>query len=389
MIDRIHLGVAFGLSLAVVSLAFGPDAVVAHNPDSLVSKTSIAAPSRTEVVAWMRHQEELVRTAECAFTVRRHATSPDMIPHIHEVMKTRTDGSSSENYIVQPDVADLQSFEARWWRRGLQERVETRALSQDHVGQPWFADRIQLFDGSQFRMLTVRPNPPLGQINSPDKWTAINRPYPFAILYYFQDRPYSSIVATGQQFASSLSQGVNGSYISVHVRHPDFDFRSFTFTFDEERRLIERELLVKLGRDPTERLYETHIFTSYEPHTDGTGETIEFPHKVVYHQYLERLPNGIAPEYTAQTITIEDIKFNVEIPDELFTLEFPAGTRVYDEVSGLGWLDEQVESPTPIQLPAKPGSNLRWTLLILNLLVLVAVASGILWRAKQSIRPSK
>jgi len=45
----------------------------------------------------------------------------------------------------------------------------------------------------------------------------------------------------------------------------------------------------------------------------------------------------------AQEVTIKRIEFNVDLPDELFAFEFPPEARVYDGLTGRGWIGAPAE----------------------------------------------
>lgn len=108
----------------------------------------------------------------------------------------------------------------------------------------------------------------------------------------------------------------------------------------------------------TTKLVEKHTFFDYRSYTDSSGETIWFPHEATYKTYARLPSDGSAIEKSVRKVKIRDIKFNVEIPDEFFELKIPKNAKLYDGVTGLGWLPEG-ERPDEL-FPAEARAR-HWT----------------------------
>lgn len=155
--------------------------------------------------------------------------------------------------------------------------------------------------------------------------------------------PYSQLIANGNNFSAKKIVTDGKECTRVFVQHPATNKRSFLLVYDDQFRLIERQLIFKIEPDPEPRIYERHVFSNYKEYEDPSGEVIWFPTKAVYHDYVGNSPDGTPVEVEQRTINIREIKFNVDIPDEKFVIKFPLGIKMYDGVSGMGWMDNTLE----------------------------------------------
>jgi len=82
-------------------------------------------------------------------------------------------------------------------------------------------------------------------------------------------------------------------------------------------------------------LREVHEFSEYRDFKDARDKTITFPTKAVYHYRVGPGPAGLSAEYMQRTLVLTDVEFNVDLPDDLFALQFPRGIAIRDGLNGL------------------------------------------------------
>jgi hypothetical protein len=110
--------------------------------------------------------------------------------------------------------------------------------------------------------------------------------------------------------------------------------------------------------------------------------------KAVEHLYAGQLADGRQVEYTNGTYLIKDIKFNVELPDDLFKLDLPSDAKIYDGVAGHGWLpagsDAAFWTDPPVQ---RKGTG--WYVVggIIGLLLVVGVGAYMMYRRRRIAKP--
>jgi len=304
--------------------------------------------SREALVRILRHQEGLVRTMECVFERSTSPTRPENIPLIHEVGKIRDYDWDYRGYILSEDFTNKESLVVHYWRKGPKELQhvfhQTRYHPDDSAASP---DSKVAFDGQVVRRVHYDEQKQkwFGEINNPKagSWSNSNRIQPFSFLYEFEVMPYSELIARGQDYAASRVDIDGKQYTKICIRHPRLAWRSFVLLFDEELRLAERQVIAQISPDPGPRLYQKHVFSNYERYEDASGEIIWFPTEGIYHYYMGNLSDGTPVEFKTRTITVKDIKFNVDISDEKFVIEFPPGTKIWDGLAGLGYIDEPAE----------------------------------------------
>jgi hypothetical protein len=318
---------------------------------SFTDKKTGKALSQQGIAAVLRHQENLVRSMECIFDIIWSPSVPENIPLLYQLVKERYKNDPDvKPYIVDEKLAERLSTVSHWWRKGNKEREDIYAATDYNPDDPANPTKQNAFDGQIVRMLGPDGDGgTAGAISTPSgiaHWNNTNRTHPYSFLYQFQTMAYSQVIANGKNFRATKVVRNGKECTRVSAQHPTFDWRSFVLIYDNMFRLLEREVIVKMTPDPEPRIYERHVFSDYKEYEGPTGEAIWFPAKAVYRYYAGNLPNGTLVEAYHQTLNIRQIKFNVDIPDEKFALEFPSGIRVYDDLEGGGWT----------YLPAEPDS---------------------------------
>lgn len=279
----------------------------------------------------LRHQEDLVSSMECIYEQNTLPTTIENIRLVHQFGKVRPYERDPNRYIISEDYAKQEQMIIHYWRKGIKEKQDIIFQARHKPGETSLRpDRQIAFDGQLVRKLQNDRSNLYGSIDTivSGHWSNENRIQPFSFLYEFGMSPYSKIVQDGKNFFLSKITWNNKECTKVSVQHPEISFQSFVLIFDDNFRLVERQDIFQMSPDPAPRIYERHNFLNYTKYTDKSGETIWFPSEAVYHYYMGNLQDGMPVEYESMKMKIKEIKFNIDIPDDKFVIEFPAGTKV-------------------------------------------------------------
>lgn len=284
-------------------------------------------PTRDGVVAALKRQEALVRSFRCRIRSTNAPTNPDAVPLIRSICRFNGNESDYLSFVIDDGFVHSNNYTARWWRKGDKERSETV-----------FGDRKSTvaYDGNIIRSISkAADGESIGALDTRTSghWNAVE-PQPFSFLFEFvHQSPYSAIVAdsTECKIERAVAGGVLVSRITVRPpKHPSFTFR---LDYDASLRLVQRQLWMK--SKGIEYLREVHEFSEYRDFKDARGQTITFPTKAVYHYYVGPDPAASSAEYTQRTFSLTDIEFNLDLPDDLFALQFPPGIPIHDGLNKL------------------------------------------------------
>jgi hypothetical protein len=315
---------------------------------------------------------------ECILEVSQHPTAAEMIPLIEDEQR-RNAAKGRRSYIAKLE----RGYRSHWWRKGIKERDERLPL--DSPDQRPF-ESVTAFDGQIVRNLRAHGPEVVGSIETPDQaaWqgpSGANTIQPFSLLYEFRREPYSRLVADGLQFEASAVSDGNGA-VRVSFQQREFPENQFVFTFDNHERLLERRLITKMEPyDSAPRVYEVHSFGGYERFQDVSGEVIWFPLQCRVEYVMGVAPAGELIKYQSRDVHIKNVKFNPDIPDELFVLNFPTEAKVNDRLHGLSITgqDDLVESSRLTAAKQPPRSGASRVAISLGavglLLILVALAT--------------
>ncbi|MEX0713438.1 MAG: hypothetical protein WD278_13870, partial [Pirellulales bacterium] len=340
------------------------------------------ADVRQSVVERLRHQEQLVRSMECVYEVTFRATPAAMVPLIEELC--RMPGSRPAAAFISTGDQAHRAYRAHWWRKGIKERREEERPAMQ--GRAFSPTEIEVFDGQAVKTLANTGNEVVGFIGNAETaaWYQSNTIQPFSLLYEFQRGPYSELIAKSPKFSSRrvMRQGVG--CLEVSFTNPNWKENSFVLLFDAQWRLLERQYKSVYSGSDTPRIGEIHYFSDYKDFHDFSGERIWFPRRATYRYYLGKTNDGRLVEYDSRVIHIRDIKFNAEISDDKFTLEFPPTTRVFDQLQNLGPLAK----PTASGPPVAANDPLRLLLSVLATLLLGVLVVVILSRKARAAKAS-
>ncbi|MCI0381053.1 MAG: hypothetical protein L0215_26005 [Gemmataceae bacterium] len=207
-------------------------------------------------------------------------------------------------------------------------------------------------------------------------WSDSNHVHPFSLVYVYYERPYSEWVHEGVNFTLAREQHHGRSVTRVAVTNPKNPGNTIILFFGRDGRLIERQIIFQLPSEPKPFVCEIHELSDYETFPNPNGEPIWFPRRAVYHYNMGVHPNGTLVEYLTETIHIKDIKFNVEIPDGVFELPIPSDARVWDGVTGLGWLEP---GNRPEMIFPEEAHRKRWLTIGIVVGLGLAVTIAIAW----------
>lgn len=252
----------------VFATAFLLSASGAQRPRAEVQAKSL--PTREQLLQVCRHREQLVRSAASTWERRIEPTDPARIALIKQVVGSRI-GAGPDDYkhcIYTKEIAQSDSFVARWWRKGVKEKMETFDWGTTALATP---KRATAYDGQLVRSLEARN---IGMIYAGGgRWTNDNRAHPFAFIYEFMSEPYSKLMAGAPDLRiDSTDRGVEASF-----QNPANANNRLVLVFDASLRMIAREVFYKLPFDKSLRIYERHRLSDYQTFTDESGEPIEFP----------------------------------------------------------------------------------------------------------------
>jgi hypothetical protein len=334
----------------MVGTAAAASALAAFASSSLQAENN--SVSREQVVAWLRHQEQLVRSIECEYEYRYDPTSPQIDSQLRELFKDYPDPNAQfASAHFSKEDAEKFSHLRRFWRKGAKERWDQFNLGDDIDSAP--PRESEAFDSQILRAFSPKgeDGKPVGSVESAQRafWDKMPREDPSTFLFNNYEVPYSKLIESGSQFQAAEVDydGQKCIRVSVTCSEQVSAGQVLILTFDHEHRLLER--WVKLGpplyptNPPVD--HEQDVFSDYQAHRDASGEVIWFPNEAVYRTFQGKLHDGTLVANTAEHFKVHNIQFNTDIPDSLFDLKIPTDAKVYDGVTGQGWLAPGVRPP--------------------------------------------
>jgi hypothetical protein len=276
------------------------------------------------VVQRLRHDERLVTSAECVLTHDSQPTDDRMIPLIRAHAEKL--GVNPNPYLYSKKFASAQSYVGHWWRREVKERLD-QFESAKELSVPGALPRcVEAFDGEVVHSYQRINNKLYGSILPSTRWFSVNRPYPSSFLYEFQNRPYSDLVVRAQDAELTREKGQT----RVRFTHPEFPNMKFDLVFGEDNRLIRRDMINKLRREPTPRIYERQSFAGYRRYSLEKGAAVWFPTQADFDYLLGTADDGTLLVYNHIRMTVDSLKFNHQLADNIFKIEFPPDCHVHD-----------------------------------------------------------
>lgn len=342
--------------------------------------SSQSLPSQSEVVLWLRHQEDQVRSAKFHFREVVLPTPIEWIPLIKVASTFRRGPGSESAYIVTEEQARAMSYERKWFRSGSKEYCETRNLDSSSTNPTVYA-----FDGEVVRVLHTQDGQLMGAISTPAKqhWLDSDRDTPYDFFYYFMGDRLSGIVERGSGYSvdSVLHDGRPMTQVSVaHSTRPGF---RFVLSFDERRLLTRNDIYrPEITAPTTSSLYHRIDLSDYKAWDDPSGETVWYPYRIESVYFVGATPDGREAPWRKSIFHIESAEFNSDVPDSTFVLGFPPGVRVWDDITGLGWIGDG--GPQTGGSPVASRSWVQWVFLLGNILVVGVLVAFVVVRRRRS-----
>jgi hypothetical protein len=301
---------------AFASVEFARESPSMADPDQ---RTNIDA-----VIQRLRHDERLVTSAECVLTYDSQPTDDRMIPLIRAHLEKL--GKKPNRYIYSKKNAAAQSYVGHWWRREVKERLDQFESAKELSAPGALPRRVEAFDGEVIRSYQRINNKLYGDILPSHRWFNEDRGYPFSFLYEFQNVPYSDLLVRSQDAELIRERGQT----RVRFTHPDLPNTKFDLVFGEDNRLIRRDVIDKLGGDPAPRIYFRQSFSGYRRYPLEKGEAVWFPTQADFDSVLGTADDGTLLVYHHVRMTVDSLRFNHQLADKLFNIEFPPDCRVHD-----------------------------------------------------------
>ncbi len=281
-------------------------------------------PSRDEVTARLRHQEGLVRSMEAEFETLHFATPQDMIPRIKEYCERIGMPHLLKKCIIGEEISTNNST-SRWWRKNSKEREERHFHSPTPTAP---AQETTAFDGQLIWRLYDKHEVVAGDIYTARSghWNTLPRHNPMSFLYEHAGMAYSERAARAKQFLVEEVKLDGQSHTRVTLGIPS---SKLVLYFDPEWRLAQRDhVFPNTVFEKKEAVVYRVRLKDYRRYEDASGETIWFPHQAIYHYYTGAMPEGSLIVNMTKTVTVKRIRFNVDIPDEMFVLQVPKGVPI-------------------------------------------------------------
>jgi len=246
---------------------------------------------------------------------------------------------SASRFILTKEDCAIRSYGVVWKKCDSLERCDMTLLANNQVR------KSEAFDGNIVRTLSFSQNGDInGSIMDADGayWYTQNRATPGAALFTYFQFPYEKMISQRRNFSSTQST-LNGLAVTIYkFRHPlDSVNTDFELFVDDKNRLLKRHIYYPYVRSP-KGLHEIHTFNDYKKFHALDGKYVEFPTRIDLHYVMDIDRGNHVVVYKKQTLTITDIAFHDQLPRDEFTLLFPSKAKIYDGLTGLGWLEPGV-----------------------------------------------
>lgn len=334
---------------------------------------------REKLISWFQHQEDLVKSMYAEFEDVALPTTPQQAAVIRQAFHEWKQDQLYERTLMTPERARNLSHVEQWWRKGPKERFNS-FYSTDFAHLS--ADLSQLSpnttlakDGEFVRDLDHHNETQGGPvaaiyIEKNSHWNKATRAQPFSFLYVYCETPYTQLIREATTFHSAaiIRDGKRQLQVSFTCSDNFLKNRALALFFDEQHRLVERQEFEKVPSGKLQ-LDGKQVASDYRAYPHPSGETIWFPDEVIYRSYYT-LSNGAALEAFTKKLRVRNLQFNIEIPDDFFELKIPNNAKIYDGVTGVGWLPEG-QRPD-VLFPAEARAR-RWTWTAIGTLTTILV----------------
>jgi len=268
-------------------------------------------------------------------------------------------------------------------------------------GKP--SNNVNVFDGEVVRALDNVHQQASITGKSPSQFPLLAKENRYDTLY----SEISGGGTYGKLFASReiIHVESNGRYTMVHSppqpgnMYPKFDFR---LTLDSDH----GNLPVRIEERINDALRSTTQVNQFHQLADGAWVPVEATHEF----YINRDDGVAVPDMRVDlTVDLEKSSWNVPIDEKEFTLPFPPGTRVRDEVQGAMMVVEGVDTgksleelavqsrkiigigPDGVGVPIRadaidaPDRQFRTWVIVANIVFLIGIVSVLIWRKRRPL----
>lgn len=324
-----------------------------------------------------------MHSMQCEITLWIEPTKPENVSRVERVLKASKREHDIRSYLLSSDYAESWAGTTYWYRKGEKERLEVHRGGRNPYVE------TTAFDGQIVRTLTTRDDEVMGSINDivGAHWKSSQRKTPFGFLFEFAMEPFSEVLAAGREYRIDRELTDTGGWI-IRFRHPTSDARWFRLVIDDEFRIIARDNIFRFSKDQAPRVSQRFKFRNYERFLDASGEPLWLPTKVVIDLCCGEL-DGVPVVYGTEHYELNDVKINPALTDDLFVISFPRGAEVWDGLSGVGFIQQDVTATAAVGTPTDPAARpvpRRWwrvAIVVAGLLALVMALGGFrMWWSK-------
>lgn len=359
----------------VVTILAAAYCCIAKAPLCLAADPSETTPNKAALVRHLRQQESLLNSMECEMTYWREATRDEEIPRIERVLTTRHQEGDLTSFVITGENAESWGGTIRWFRKGQKERIEKNRAGADDVVE------TKAFDGNVVRQLSSGDRGyPMGSISdiTGGHWKSTERRTPFGFLFEFAMQPFSTVLSEGRDFRINPVSSPPGDW-AVGFRHSDGLW--FRLLVDDQFRIVQRDNIFRFDRNNPPRISQRFQFRDYERFADASGESVWLPKRVDIDLCCGEL-DGRPVVYTTEHYELNEVAINPDLPDDLFVLSFPEGANVWDDLSGMGWIQQEEASTSAVGPPTDPTArpvSRRWWRVAIVAVGLAAIAAIFVW----------
>lgn len=346
---------------------------------SQAATSGTTLPTREQLVHLHRHMESVVFSCEARIDVEIVPTRDDMLPLIKEVIAQKHLDASPEKYeqYIFDAAARDKSYSALWFRDGAKERFEYYPFRDVEPGQ---ARMIMVFDGGTVRKFVPNSDTPRGMVSSPEQahWNQGIYPNPYSLLLYYYNRLVSELLDNASQYEIAATSE-DGIAFRITVVDPFVPDSIFEIGYDQEWRPVRRDFVRKFQADPEPRVYMRYDYSEWETVALESGESLDISKRIVESDVVGISDEGVPATYKQEIIQLSEVRFNVDHPDDLFSVSFPKNAVIDDQLQGFG---QPADDPGVAALAEQPQRKVPW-LLILNVALVVVLLAAVAWQRRR------
>jgi hypothetical protein len=316
----------------------------------VIAACSVHGDCGSDYAAHLKAQLGLVRTLCTDLNTRTFATTSEMKEVLASYMnqhpaRFKERMETLDMFVTTERHAKLGSWRGRWIRSGVRERLDIMLGYSDKVRE------TLSFDGGIVRSIVRSGDAVHATLHETvgAHWHTANRVSPWTFLYCFREDKYHEMLML--EHRSEYREVQSGPNTVISFRHPKADVGVwFELTIDRgTMRLLERRVYYRDLFHPENReLREIHRFYDYSLF-DVDSQRIELPTRGVYSYVLGENGKTVLPEWKCEEVRLTNIAINEVVEASYFEPAIPADAKIYDGLTGLGWLETGMDPNAVIQ----------------------------------------